>query len=357
MLARRLLAGAAAAVGVLVIACSGGAAGGGGQPAGGPSPAVAAASGGTGSSAAPNPPAPVVVTTGQVGTSATTWPVYVAEAEGFFEREGVQLDKTTFANGNAVLQAVAGGSIDTGFVGADLTVLGVEQGAPLSIVGGGYNRLVYTMVAQPSITSVRELAGKAVGVGGLRTSDALTVRRLLAHAGLTDDDYYLTTAATSNDRLAALKSGIVAAAVLTQPSDFQAADEGFRVLARSTEIMPDYQFITLVAYRPWAAQHEEALVRLLRAYADAARWLDQPANKERAIEILVEATRTQPKYARHTYELYVEQVKALTTNGAPNLPGIQTAIDLLGEAGDIAPPFAPPSKYVDERYLQKAQGR
>jgi hypothetical protein len=80
-------------------------------------------------------------------------------------------------------------------------------------------------------------------------------------------------------------------------------------------------------------------------------------NKERAIEILVEATRTQPKFARQTYELFVEQVKALTTDGMPNLPGIQTAIDMLGQAGDIAPPFAPTSKYVDERYLQRAQGR
>jgi NitT/TauT family transport system substrate-binding protein len=233
----------------------------------------------------------------------------------------------------------------------------VEQGAALSIVGGGYNRLVYTLVVQPGVTSARDLAGKAVGVGGVRTSDALTVRRMLAHGGLKDDDYDLTAAATSNDRFAALRSGIISAAVLTQPFDFQAADEGFRLLARSTDVVRDYQFTALIAYRPWAAQNEDALVRLVRAYADAARWLQDPANKEQAIAILVEATRTQEKYARQTYALYLEEVKTLTPDGAPNLPGIQTAIDLLGEAGDLTPPLPAASKFVDDSYLQKARAR
>jgi NitT/TauT family transport system substrate-binding protein len=303
------------------------------------------------------PPAPVEVHYGQVGVSAATWLIYVAEAEGLFEREGVQLDKNTFANGNAVVQALASGSIDTASVGADLTVLAVEQGAQLSIIAGGYNRLVYTLVAQPSIGSVRDLAGKTLGVGGLKTSDALTVRRMLGHFGLKDDDYDLTAAATTADRFAALKSNIVAAAVLTQPTDFQALDEGFRLLARSTDVVPDYQFTALTAYRPWAAQNEDAAVRLVRAYSTAARWLHDPANKEQAITILIEATKAQPKYARQTYELYIEDVKTQTPDGSANLPGIQTAIELLGEAGDLSPPLPAASKVVDERYLQQARAR
>src|SRR5581483_4648401 len=179
------------------------------------------------SQAAGAPPTPVEIRYGQVGVSAATWLMYIGEAEALFDREGVQVDKNTFANGNAVVQALASGSIDTASVGADLTVLAVEQGAQLSIIAGGYNRLVYTLVAQPSIGSVRDLAGKLLGVGGLKTSDALTVRRMLRHFGLNDDDYDLTAAATTADRFAALKSNIVAAAVLTQPTDFQALDEGF----------------------------------------------------------------------------------------------------------------------------------
>ncbi len=309
------------------------------------------------SQAAGAPPTPVEIRYGQVGVSAATWLMYIGEAEALFDREGVQVDKNTFANGNAVVQALASGSIDTASVGADLTVLAVEQGAQLSIIAGGYNRLVYTLVAQPSIGSVRDLAGKLLGVGGLKTSDALTVRRMLRHFGLNDDDYDLTAAATTADRFAALKSNIVAAAVLTQPTDFQALDEGFRLLARSTDIVRDYQFTALTAYRPWATQNEDAAVRLVRAYSAAARWLQDPANKERAIEILIEATKAQPKYARQTYELYIEDVKTQTPDGSANLPGIQTAIELLGEAGDLTPPLPAASKFVDERYLQRAGGQ
>jgi ABC-type nitrate/sulfonate/bicarbonate transport system substrate-binding protein len=341
----------------LLAACAGAP----GGPSSAPAPARAApAAAAEAPAAAPvaaAPPALATIRYGQVGASAATWPMFVAEAHGLLDREAVELDKVTFANGNAVVQALAAGSIDTASVGADLTVLAVEQGAALSIVGGGYNRLVYTLMAQPGISSVRDLAGKAVGVGGVKTSDALAVRRMLAHGGLKDDDYDLTAAATSNDRFAALRSGIISAAVLTQPFDFQAADEGFRLLARSTDVVPDYQFTALIANRPWAAQNEDALVRLVRAYAAAARWLQDPANKEQAITILVEATRTQEKYARQTYALYLEEVKTLTPDGAPNLPGIQTAIDLLGEAGDLNPPLPQASKFVDDSYLQKARAR
>jgi hypothetical protein len=71
----------------------------------------------------------------------------------------------------------------------------------------------------------------------------------------------------------------------------------------------------------------------------------------------VEATRTQEKYARQTYALYLEEVKTLTPDGTPNLPGIQTAIDLLGEAGDLTAPLPTASKFVDESFLQKARAR
>jgi ABC-type nitrate/sulfonate/bicarbonate transport system substrate-binding protein len=175
--------------------------------------------------------------------------------------------------------------------------------------------------------------------------------------GLAPSDYELLVASTSNDRLAALKSGTIAGTVLIQPLDFQAVDDGFRVLARSTEAVRDYQFSVLFAPQAWARQNEATLVRVLRAYANAARWLHEPANKEEAIQILAEATKSRPEYARQTYELYVEQVRAMTSDGAVNLPGIQAVIDVLGESEALAAPLPPPARFVDESYLQKAQAR
>jgi hypothetical protein len=57
-----------------------------------------------------------------------------------------------------------------------------------------------------------------------------------------------------------------------------------------------------------------------------------------------------------SYQLHQEEVKALTPDGSVNMPGLKTVVDLLGEAGDLAPPLPPPSKYVDESYLAKARG-
>jgi ABC-type nitrate/sulfonate/bicarbonate transport system substrate-binding protein len=303
------------------------------------------------------PPAPATVQLGQVGISAAQWIMMVAEATGLLQREGVQLEKLLVPTSNAVFQAMSSGSLDLGLAAPDPMILAIEQGAALTIVAGGSNRLVYSLLVQPSITSAEGLVGKSVGVSGLRASDALILHRMLAAMGLAQTDYDLIVASTSPDRLAALKSGTIGGSVLIQPWDFQAVDDGFRVLARSTETVRDYQFSVLGASQPWARQNEGTLVRVLRAYADAARWLHDPGNKAQAIEILSEATKSKPEHARQTYELYVEQVKAMTTDGSVNVPGMQAVIDLLHESGALSPPLPTPAKLVDESYLQKALAR
>jgi ABC-type nitrate/sulfonate/bicarbonate transport system substrate-binding protein len=283
--------------------------------------------------------------------------MFIAEREGLLDRQGIVLDKLLASTGNAIMQALASSSLDMALSAPDTAILAVEQGASLSMVAGGYNRLVYTLVTHPSITSVPALQGKAVGVSGIKASDALILRRMLQHAGLKDDDYDLIVASTSNDRLAALRTGTIGGAVLAQPVDFQAADEGFRLLAKSTDVVQDYQFTLMLANRPWARDHEDAVVRVVRAYSEAARWIHDPANKERAIAILAEATQTQPEIARKTYELFIDDVKALSTDGSINMPGLETVIEVLHEAGSLNPPLPPASKYVDDSYLQKARTR
>jgi ABC-type nitrate/sulfonate/bicarbonate transport system substrate-binding protein len=303
------------------------------------------------------PPAPVTVQYGQVGISAAQWIIMAAEATGLLEREAVQLDKLVVPTSNAIVQALSAGSLELGLSAPDPMILAVEQGAALTIVAGGYNRLVYQLVVQPEITSAQGLVGKSVGVSGVKASDALILHRMLGVLGLAPSDYDLLVASTSNDRLAALKSGSIAGTVLIQPLDFQAVDDGFRVLARSTEAVRDYQFSVLFAPQTWVRENEATLVRVLRAYGKAARWLHEPANKEQAIQILAEATKSRPEYARQTYELYVEQVGAMTPDGSVNLPGMQAVIDVLGESEALTPPLPAAAKFVDESYLQMAQAR
>ena len=157
------------------------------------------------------------------------------------------------------------------------------------------------------------------------------------------------------DRYAAVKSGGVAGAMLTQPNDFQAVDEGYPSLGLVSDLIPDYQFTVHAVRRAWAQQNPDAMLRFLRAYAKACQWMYDPANKEEAIKVLVDSLKTTDEYARRTYDLMVVHAQALPKNGELNIPGVQGVMDIMVEMGNLPKPTPPMTKYVDTTWLERAR--
>jgi ABC-type nitrate/sulfonate/bicarbonate transport system substrate-binding protein len=155
------------------------------------------------------------------------------------------------------------------------------------------------------------------------------------------------------DRLAALVAGGVDAAVLIQPFDFAAERQGYRDVGRSTEVVPAFEFTGYTARPDWLRSNEETAGRFVRAYQAGVRWLYEPANQERAIQVLIDETKMAGEDARATYALYIEQQHAYPTGGRINLPGVQAVLDALVDLGQLSAPTPPPNKYVDPTYVER----
>ncbi|HZU04513.1 MAG TPA: ABC transporter substrate-binding protein [Chloroflexota bacterium] len=321
---------------------------------GGERPPGAAAPAATAPGAAP-PAAPVTLRYGQVTLTAMFWPIYVAEAKGFFQDERLTLDVTVFRLSSDATRALSGDSIDIAGTATDSGILAAEQGADMVAVAGILNKPMYSLIVRPDIRSVADLRGKTLGVSDLKDGSTILLQRVLQREGLPPGEYDMVQAGGTPDRYAALKSGATAGTMLTQPNDFQAVAEGYPSLLLVADIIPDYQFTANVVRRSWAQRNADALARFLRAYARACQWLYEPANKPEAIRILAEKLNTSEELAQKTYELYIEHSQALPRAGELNLAGVQTVMDIMAEMGNLPRPVPPLERYVDTGYLERAR--
>src|ERR1700720_607772 len=102
------------------------------------------------------------IVVGSVGSaSANLWPVMVGTNKGFFAAQDIKID-LVFVQANAgVIQQLAVGAVNVS-VGSGLVdpIRAVDKGAPIAIVRIEMQRPPYTLLAKPSIKSIKELKGK-----------------------------------------------------------------------------------------------------------------------------------------------------------------------------------------------------
>jgi ABC-type nitrate/sulfonate/bicarbonate transport system substrate-binding protein len=296
----------------------------------------------------------VRVTFGQVTDNLNHWPLYIAQEKGFFSQQGTELDVVQTRSSVGSVQLTASGSVNVASATADAVISGVAQGANVRIVSG-FNRAAYTLVAQPGIKSYEDLRGKTIGASALRAGETPLLRALLRAHGLNDDDYELIVAGGTPERVTAMRSGALAATMLTPPLDLPLQADGFTILGSSLEVLPDFGFLTLVANLGWASSNRETVVRFLRALVMAMDWLLMPANRQEAVTILAKRLNTSPSEANQTYETSVAANPPLfyprmqiTDSSLRNVMGS------LVEAGVLSQSQTDIARYVDLSYLEQA---
>ncbi len=293
------------------------------------------------------------VSVGFVSFAAQGWPFYVAEALGAFEQQGLALDVTTLGSSPLVATAVVSGSLDVGVPDMTSLTRAVQQGGSIVWFMTQVSPPIYGLLARAEIGSLGELRGRTIIMDSPNGLTAILSRRMLAPAGLTFDDVNRVYAGATPDRLAALQSGAVDAAMLLQPFDFTAERLGYRRLANSTSVVPAFEFSGYAGRTDWLSRNEETVGRFIRGYLAGLRFLYEPANRERAIQALIERTRLSPDDAAATYELYILRERVFPEGGRINPVGVQAVLEALAEMGDLPTPPPPASRFVTTAYVDR----
>jgi ABC-type nitrate/sulfonate/bicarbonate transport system substrate-binding protein len=230
-----------------------------------------------------------------------------------------------------------------------------SKGAPIRAIAGYFQQPVYDVISAPSYRSVADLRGQDVAVAQLAGSTVHLVRLFFDANGLRHGEYDLVAAGGVPERLAAVQAGRAAAAVLSDPANFIALDQGLNNLGNITSVVPVYDWSAWWAYQPWLQQNPELPVRLLKAQLRGRRWMSDPAHRADVLAVLEERLKVSPELAEKTYRYYTQDFPNAI---APDLRFDERAtlrtIEVLGEQDAIERPYPTPAQLWEPAYLERA---
>jgi NitT/TauT family transport system substrate-binding protein len=145
----------------------------------------------------------------KIGISApvvTIFPIWMAEAGGFYEQQGLTVEVINMEGGTRGLQVLLSGETQAMHVGLAPVVLANKQGADLRLVTSTCNTIPITMFAKAGI-GLQDLKGKTFGISTFGSETDIAISILLKKIGLTRQDVTISQIGGSSQRFGALVAG------------------------------------------------------------------------------------------------------------------------------------------------------
>ncbi|GAA1271953.1 ABC transporter substrate-binding protein [Pseudonocardia aurantiaca] len=287
--------------------------------------------------------------------------MYVADEQGIFQREGLDVEIVELQSGIDGVSAVVSGSAqyaDMGF--DDLATLAAEGEESLVMVHNLVGRVTFALVMNPDVARERgvsrespieeryaALKGLRLGVTSPGAATDKYMRYYLRQAGLDPDrDAEIIAIGDGASLLAALETGQIDAYQLSPPTPYVAAAEGFGTLlidgaAGDVPLFADFVYTGFAANRQWADQNPEPARAFSRALNVAMERV--AADPAAAAATIVDRMSTNDvEVIRQTLDALLP---ALSTDGCFNAAAIQTTLTTMHEV-QLTPTAGDPAEGV-----------
>ncbi len=219
--------------------------------------------------------------------------LFVAQEQGYFEDEGLDVTMYTPVDPSTVLQTVGAGEDDFGISYQPELLLARAQGVPVvSVTGIAQHPLNSVMTLESSgITRPRDLVGKTVGYPGIPTNEPLLDTMLKADGATGLEDVKLVD--VSFDLVPALISGTVDAVVgaYWTHESILAENEGYPVnIMRMEEWgVPDFYELVMVTSEDTLSERPDVVERFVRAVRRGFE--DAMKDPQEGVDALLRGTR------------------------------------------------------------------
>src|SRR5262245_52862602 len=173
------------------------------------------------------------------GVSPSELPFKVAQLKGFYREDGLDVE-AILIRGAVGMQALLGGSVDyTSASGS--TIAAAVRGLPVKLVFISSSKPQFELISQPQLKSVQDLKGKIVGISSRGGSNDLMLQMILQKNGLVPNkDVTVIIVGAQEESVIALRTGRIAAALITPPRNFMLQRDGFNRIAYSGDYMTTY---------------------------------------------------------------------------------------------------------------------
>jgi len=282
----------------------------------------------------------------EIGTAVA----YVGVDSGLFKKNGLDIEEIPIRdNLSAGVQSLIGVDVLIGF-GNPLAVLQpVAGGADVTLVGSHVSFDQYGMAVASSISSVKELRGKKVGVSALGAKSDLIARVILRRAGLDPaKDVEMVAAGLSPARALAISKNLLQGAPLSEDVAAEAKKLGIKIL--DVKAVPAVTDLILTT-RSFAKREEETVRRFMRGYVAAIHHF--VSNRDNSLAILKKYfPSSQGMTVDPMYDSFAAQLRPLPEL---NNEAIQALVD-VGAAVDQRTKSLKPGDITEPRFLEELKG-
>ncbi|MBX3579423.1 MAG: ABC transporter substrate-binding protein [Rhizobiaceae bacterium] len=228
-------------------------------------------------------------------------PLYAAEEEGFFAKHGIKNELTVAPNPYNILPAQSQGEVDVNIVGTSAAYFNAHnQGLKIRVVSdrmqyrcSSDNILLARAAAyDEGLNDTAGLKGRKVAIISRGSGTEYWLSLILAKHGLTINDVQIVTLSYP-DVVNALKTGAIDAGFVTQPLAATAILDGTaKRLIAMHELLPGEQLGKLIMSQEFierdGGKHAAAW---LAGWIEGVRFAQDPANKDRMIELVTKWTK------------------------------------------------------------------
>jgi NitT/TauT family transport system substrate-binding protein len=213
-------------------------------------------------------------------------PTVLAKQLGEFDKAGLSVELVDLKGGSDALKAVLGGSADvvSGYFDHCVNLAAKKQELQSFVVYDRYPGLV--LVVSPShnaeIKSIKDLAGKKVGVSAPGSSTDFFLKFLLKKNGVDPAGVAVIGVGLGGTAVAAMEQGQIDAAVMLDPAVtvLQGGHPDLQILS-DTRTQKDNQAVfggdypggALYSTTAWVAAHEKETQALTNAIVNTLKWI------------------------------------------------------------------------------------
>ena len=320
----------------------------------------------------------MVMLTGQVATAQTKvtvavgggaclcyLPTVLAKQLGEFDKAGLNVDLVDLKGGSDALKAVLGGSADvvSGYFDHCVNLAAKKQELQAFVVYDRYPGLV--LVVSPKhtneIKSIKDLAGKKVGVSAPGPSTDFFLKYLLKKNGLDPAGTSVIGVGLGATAVAATEQGQIDAAVMLDPSVtvLQGSFKDLRILS-DTRTQKDtlatfggeYPGGALYSTTAWVNAHPKEVQALTNAIVNTLKWI----HSHSAEDVM---NKMPPNMVGKNKDLYLSALKntipMYSQTGAMDPKGADAVLAVFSEGSpDVAKAHIDVTKTYTNKFVEQA---
>ena len=217
---------------------------------------------------------------GVAGISGTNAHPYVSKQLGLYQKYNVDMELIAFQGGSQLIQTMLAGDIPIS-LSEGVTALATNIKNPqLYFIAGVVNIFPFTILAKPEIQHPADLRGKKIAISRFGSSSDVAVRTAIERHNISEKDVLILQVGGQSERFAALRSGVVDAAIVSPPFNLVGRKLGFKEVIDVSETGVAYAHQQIVARKDFIDGQPDFVMRIMRATIEGLGYWKDPAKRE-----------------------------------------------------------------------------